>query len=404
MRTGLGRGKLRKRRRRDGVTVWQGDWCDAQGKRRRVDLAEKRADADQMLSAIIRERDLELSGTHAARGLSMSLSDVAGRYLANMRTRAKPGSVANVEASLLLLARELRVRSVRDLTPDVVIEWRDRRVAAGASNKTANNDVAALHAALQFLVRSRLLKSNPIAGIVALPIGAAHQRRRARPLAEWEIARLLTQASLADRKAAFVAGRAEVVPLEPLLRALLLTAARWGELTRATWSDLDVERQTLTLREETTKSGKARTIPLDAALLVAILKLPKQVGRATGRRPGPGDRIFTTRSGAAWSSSKHFGRWLDRLYRAAGIPKRDANGRVVHVHALRHSAATRMHLSGAPIAVVQKYLGHSTPHMTQRTYITAEVEDVRRAIVALPTLPTADVEQSPDAIPNSAQA
>lgn len=421
MRKGFGRGKLRKRACRNGGTVWQADWRDAQGRRRRKDLCANRADAERMLAKIIHARDLEVAGLSAERGLSMTLEEVAAEYLADLRTRARAGSIAGVETSLALLQRELGARTVRDITRPLVAAWRRRRVAAGASNKTANNYVAALHAALQFVVREGLLASNPISGIMALPIGAEHQRRKPRPLSEWEIGRLLAAAAAADRDAPLVPAcggtRAELcapVPLEPLLRALLLTAARWGELTRVTWNDLEVKRVVidgverevgiLTLRAETTKTGKARAVPIDSELLRMIMDLPNDVARVRGSRPGPGDRIFVTRVGKPWSSSKHFGRWLDRMFKAAGIPKRDSTGRVVHVHALRHSAATRMARSGAARSVTQKYLGHASARMTEQVYISVDIEDVRHAIEGLPPLPSPAREQLGDAVPRSAQA
>jgi integrase len=71
---------------------------------------------------------------------------------------------------------------------------------------------------------------------------------------------------------------------------------------------------------------------------------------------------------------------LRRILNRAGIARRDSAGRVVDIHALRHTAATVMVRRGVPLAVAQRILGHVSPEMTARVYTHLEVEDLRVAV------------------------
>ena len=61
---------------------------------------------------------------------------------------------------------------------------------------------------------------------------------------------------------------------------------------------------------------------------------------------------------------------------AAGIPKVDADGCVVHVHALRHSFRTLLSLAG----VAQAAMRHSNISLTMGTYTDARLLDTAEAV------------------------
>jgi len=337
-------------------------------------LAATKADAERILAKHIRDRDLELAGMSGESGLSMPIAVLVDQYLGELRARAKTRTIEDARLALARLVKDLRLATVRDISKPALLRWRQERIAAGAANKTVNNQVGALKAALNLAVRLGQLQTSPLHGFSGLPVIGAHQRRRPRALSDWEISRLLAAALEHDRTRCGV-------PREPLLRALILTGARWGELTRATWADLDVERATLTLRAETTKTGCERAIPLDSGLLETLV--------ITGRRfcAKPGSRIFLAPRGKPWpANTGPFRHYLHELLARCGIPIIDDSGRRVHVHALRHTFATRLARAGVPVQTAQLLTGHRTASVLLGIYTHLRVEESRKAIEGLPEL------------------
>ena len=76
--------------------------------------------------------------------------------------------------------------------------------------------------------------------------------------------------------------------------------------------------------------------------------------------------------------------------KAAGIPKRDANGRVVDVHSLRHTFGTMLARAGVGLVQAQRLMRHSDPKLTASVYTHLDVLDGGAAVDRLPTLPAVD--------------
>lgn len=77
------------------------------------------------------------------------------------------------------------------------------------------------------------------------------------------------------------------------------------------------------------------------------------------------DRVFNVPTGLL--------RIMDRDLVAAGIPKADQDGCVVHVHALRHSFGTHLSMAGVPPRIAQKAMRHSNIALTMNTYTDARL-------------------------------
>jgi integrase len=164
-----------------------------------------------------------------------------------------------------------------DVDPVAFERWRRRRLQT-ASRSTVDKQLAAFGGMFRCARRRRLSHSNPMETVHALREGEAFQKRPRRALTDDEIEQLLLAAVEADRLDG--EGRAAVLTIAggtkgsgyaardpaprvlqaPLWMSLLETGARWGELTRTTWGDLDEERRTLTLRAENTKGRRTRRV------------------------------------------------------------------------------------------------------------------------------------------------
>jgi integrase len=159
------------------------------------------------------------------------------------------------------------------------------------------------------------------------------------------------------------------------------TGCRYGEARRLTWADVDLDNRTLTLRAETTKARRARHLPIPPLLASALALLRSQRTTARGRAPTPAEAVFQSPEGRdLCAPTNNAMRVFDRLLEAAGIERTDAHGRSLDIHALRHTTASRLARSGAPLAVTQRVLGHSDPKLTARVYTHLGAEDLRSAM------------------------
>ena len=118
--------------------------------------------------------------------------------------------------------------------------------------------------------------------------------------------------------------------------------------------------------------------------LVALKALHETV---LGRLPTMHDRVFLTPEGRPWGKpTTNSMRIFNRLLRAAGITKVDAEGRKLDIHALRTTAASRMARNGVPLVQAQRILGHSDPKLTSAHYTDLGAEDLRAAVESLPAM------------------
>lgn len=76
---------------------------------------------------------------------------------------------------------------------------------------------------------------------------------------------------------------------------------------------------------------------------------------------------------------------FDRDLAAADITKRDERGRVVDIHALRHTFGTHLSKAGVTPRVAMAAMRHSSLDLTMSIYVDPVLLDVGDAVDALPT-------------------
>lgn len=187
----------------------------------------------------------------------------------------------------------------------------------------------------------------------------------------------------------------------PQLRALIIlaldTGVRAGEMLAIRVKDVDVQRNEITLRGPTTKSGKTRTAPISTQRLRAVIDwfrtdtngrtrsgngplISNQVGEAIGR-------FRTAWEGTVLRAHGHVPR--------KGRPLRDAKTNSLtrearklfadinlHWHDLRHEYACRLAERGVPITKIQYLLGHASVVTTER-YIHHTLAELSKAAAVL---------------------
>ncbi len=131
-------------------------------------------------------------------------------------------------------------------------------------------------------------------------------------------------------------------PYEAIVKLLMLTGQRRGEVVNMQWQHLNLEERYWSLPKEMTKSNRPHTVPLSGLVMEVIASLPHQ--HETYLFPATGSTT-TTFSG--------FGKCKQRLDTASGVEKWT-------LHDLRRTSATGMAQLGIPPHVVEKVLNHSS--------------------------------------------
>jgi len=142
-----------------------------------------------------------------------------------------------------------------------------------------------------------------------------------------------------------------------LIKFLLFTGLRRGEVLQLTWGDADPDFKNVHIRMETAKSKRSRVVALNS-LAQSVLKELWEI-RADGNPfIFPGDKSGTHLVNP------------NKTFMAA---KRKACLTDFRLHDLRHSFASWSLTGGASLVEVQKMLGHSNHKTTQRYAHVSEV-------------------------------
>ena len=281
---------------------------------------------------------------------------VAGEWREANYNRYKPSTRSSVRALLdTRILPAFGLKRLDRIAPAEVRRWFDdfSRTAPG----NANHGLALLRQILNFAAACGHVDTNPARDI----------RRNRRPvltrfLSREEVGRLHR---VLDRQT----GRGEQQQAD-IVRLLLLTGCRRGEIVQLRWSEVDDGR--LILQES--KTGR-RTVPLNTQARAVLECQPR----------GTSPFVFPSPRDPSQPRSRNLALWY-RVRREAGIED-------VRLHDLRHTVASHAVMNGVPVPVVSRLLGHSNVSMTLRYAhlgdrdIERAAETVGQAIAAIMELP-----------------
>jgi len=222
----------------------------------------------------------------------------------------------------------------------------------------ANHSLGLLNQILNFAVSCGHIDANRASGV--------RMNRRlplTRFLSREELQRLHLVLDEHSRKSPGLRQQADII------RLLLLTGCRLGEILKLKWSEVDGER----LRLADTKSGP-RTVHLNARARCIVERQPRR------------ESVFM------FPSPRNAGRPRGQSLRLWDSARREANIEDVRLHDLRHTFASHAIMNGVPVPVVARLLGHTNVKMTLRyahladKEIEAAAERVGAAIAKLTAL------------------
>jgi integrase len=264
---------------------------------------------------------------------------------------------------------DLRLRAI---TPARITRLYRDLLTGGGRNRTglSPRTVAYVHAVLRKAFHDAVVVEQVIP---ANPIERAKRPRKAdtEPGTVWAPAQL----------AAFLA-TAQSHRLFAFYHLAAYTGARRGELLNLRWRDIDLDAPEVRITgsaaviagqrvEGTTKSGRSRTVSIDAdaaGVLREHRKRQAQERLTTGPEwKGTDDYVFRT----AWGEPVHpdtMSSLMATLIRKHNEVHPDEVLPHARLHDLRHVHATILLLAGTPVHVVAARLGHADPSITLRVY------------------------------------
>lgn len=242
----------------------------------------------------------------------------------------------------------------------------------GLSARTTRYVATILHKALKDAVRSGLIPVNP-ADVADKPSVRA---ARSPEMVTWN----------GQELGRFIRWTAENADAEQRTAWLLLVATgmRRGELLALRWQDCDFDAGAISIRrsvgtvrskgnpqqmvEGTPKNGKARVVDIDPAT-VAMLRAHRAGRAALGFTLARGESLIFGDINGGYRLPESFSRYFRETV-ARCI--RDEVARdplpTIHLHSLRHTAATLLLAAGVHPKVVQERLGHQTIGITLDVY------------------------------------
>ncbi|MDB5094142.1 MAG: hypothetical protein JWO85_2243 [Candidatus Eremiobacteraeota bacterium] len=334
---------------------------DASGKRRRKTLgtfaSRKEAERSEREALAARDRGIDLVPDR------VTVAQLLARYLKASTQRCGEKTVERYgELESQYIRPHLGVIALAKLKAPHILDWQATLLAKGGrkeralSAKTVRHAHALLSGALRWAMNMQLVSQN-VASIVKAPTVA---RSNAKSLSIDEVTRVL--AAAADTR------------WGPFVALAFALGARRGELCALSWSDVDLDAKTVTIRasySETrtglsmkgTKTDRIRTVPLSRMALEACRRqraFQAAEKLAAGSAYADEDAVFADPLGGRIKPSAATIAHRE-IARSAGISS-------TRLHDARHTAATTLLVGGVDVRTTAGILGHSNPNVTLATY------------------------------------
>jgi len=376
-----------------GKKTWFMIYRDRSGRQRRLGLGvypalslaqARKAHADK-LEALGLGRAIAPQGRR-----SMTLADLWDLYLAaHVKQRLRPRTQGQYTDSWTNHIKDALGK--RRLVEIIRADVRAMHAEIGATGRTraANLAVAVLRSMLSFAIDQELIpEPNPAAGVKLYA-----EKRRERFLSGEEIARLYAALETDARD------RGDW-QWHDLVKLLLLTGARRGNVQAMRWQDIDWQNRRWAIPGEVTKTARLYLVELPHGAVEILQRRREEAGRTHAEaveiaaengedEPRPSPWVFPARSdsGHVENAKTAWG----RIRKLAELPD-------VRLHDLRHTHASLMINSGASLAVVGAQLGHTRVETTARyahllrETIASTVETATAGLGADPRVIPAEIE------------
>jgi integrase len=351
-----GEGTVYARKNKQGKVIgYRGSYFAPDGKRRHVSGKTK----TEALVAL-RKATVDRDGGLIFEVENITLAEYLHRWLDSpVKTKnLKPITVEQYEQQIRVhIVPSLGRVKLRTLSPELVQDFYDSKIAAGLKPSSVRYIHAVLHNALEHAHKRRLIPDN---------VASKTDPPKVRPP---EIQPLDAE----QAKTLLDASRTE--PLGSLYTVAATAGLRIGELLALRWTDVDLEQGVMRVsrnlsrakggpRFTTPKNGKGRSVTLTKQAIESLRshrKAQNEVRLRLGTLWEDNGLVFASETGKPLTRDFVDRRSFKPLLKRAGLPK-------IKLHDLRHTCATLLLSRGVHPKYVQELLGHASIVMTLNRY------------------------------------
>lgn len=315
------------------------DWKTTAARREAGDLKASIKGGGDPLADLATDRD------------APTVADLCARYeeehLPKKRASSQRNDRAMIKRVILPILKHKQVRTITFAD----VEGLHRRITQRGTPQSANRMVALLSKMFTLAIRWEWRADNPAKGVERNP-----EVKRQRYLTGKELKELTRALALcADQQATNI------------IRLLLLTGARRGEVLSAQWNQFDLSVGTWVKPAATTKQKADHRIPLSAAALELLSRLREQ---------SDDDAVFVFPGRMGGHRQEIRKAWTEvcedaGIVTTKSITDAEGNEHIItkpsaRLHDLRHTYASILASEGMSLPIIGALLGHTQPQTTAR--------------------------------------
>jgi integrase len=262
-----------------------------------------------------------------------TVADLCDRFAEEYLPKKRPGTQRDYRA---MIAREIEPELGNMKVADVAysdVDRLHRKITKRGATYQANRTIALLSRMFSLAIRWHYRIDNPAKGIERNV-----EEKRQRYLSGRELERLTAALAKHDDQQA-----------ANILRLLMLTGARRGEVQAARWEQFDLAAGVWTKPASVTKQAALHRVPLNAPARQLLVKLQAADADAEYLFPSRGEAGHRVELKKDWAT----------ICRAAKIGG-------ARIHDLRHTYASNLASAGQSLPIIGALLGHSNPTTTHR--------------------------------------
>ncbi|MFH1196963.1 MAG: tyrosine-type recombinase/integrase [bacterium] len=319
---------------------------EAEGKIKRVSTKKKTKTEANLFLQSFKEKL-----TEGSKKKSISIADFRAEYLNHIKDKLSPNYYRIIEISFkqfIDYSGDVNLRNISITISDKFISNTFKRTKEGARTY-----FIALRSAFNKAMEWNYIESNPFSKI-RLP-------------------------KLPERENLFISPEQFDIIINNESDAILTdiytfgynTGMRIGEITNCRLSWINLFDRVITVKNEetfTTKSRKVRTVPINDKVYEVVIKYLPQIIKIGD------DRCLFNKNGFKLNTD-----YISKKFKTA-VRKSYGKDCKYHFHNLRGSFGSELIRKGVSAFYVMKLLGHSSLSVTEKNYLSLQIDDLKKAV------------------------